>query len=79
MKTPTTPPPSAVHNHGGQPTGGKHVPTNVPGVAGPMDNSAAVGSNIDPGPGALPPAASPILDTPPWQAEAPTLAPFPLG
>jgi hypothetical protein len=79
MKPPTTPPPPVVHNHGGQPAGGKHVPTNVPGAAGPMDNSAAVGSNIEPSPGSMPAAAPAVLDTPPWQAEAPTLASLLLG
>lgn len=78
MKPATTPPTPAVTNHGGQPAGGKHVPTNVPNAPGPMDNSAAVGSNIDPGPGT---GASPaILDTPPWQDMGPSMTPWaPVG
>jgi hypothetical protein len=80
MKPATTPanPVSATGAAQGAP--GKHVPSSVPG-AGPVDHSAAVGSNVDPGPaGAQRQASQEILDTPPWQNMAPSMTPYvPLG
>lgn len=77
MNPSTTPAKPAITTAGGT---GKHVPSSVPG-AGPVDHSAAVGSNVDPGPaGAAHLASEQILDTPPWQNMAPSMTPYvPLG
>lgn len=57
--------------HGGQPANGKHVPSNVPGHAGPFDSSQGIGSNIAPMAGGANAASPDVLDASPGYGNYP--------
>lgn len=57
--------------HGGQPAGGKHVPSNVAGHAGPFDSSQGIGSNIAPMAGGASAASPEVLEASPGYSTYP--------